>query len=234
MLSAGDEQRLVRLFFGDGPGFFVEVGANHPERGSQSWHLEQRGWSGILVEPNPEFAVLLRQRRRARVFEIACSSPANAGKLLPFHVAGAMSSLSRETMVPGAHPNARIDVAIRTLDDVLAEADAPRPLDFLTVDVEGHEIEVLSGFAFARWQPRLVLLEDHVADLRRHHLMKSVGYRIIRHTGLNGWYVPNGSPVSASWADRCQIFRKYYLALPLRAARNFSRRLRQPLKDWMR
>ncbi len=47
------ERQLVRKFFGDTPGFFVEVGANHPIEGSQSWHLEQRGWRGILVEPQP-------------------------------------------------------------------------------------------------------------------------------------------------------------------------------------
>ena len=51
ILPPDDETRLVRDFFGGVPGFFVDVGANDPQLGSQSWHLEQAGWTGILVEP---------------------------------------------------------------------------------------------------------------------------------------------------------------------------------------
>jgi hypothetical protein len=48
------EQQLVRRFFGDArSGFFVEVGANRPQEQSQTWHLEQLGWSGVLIEPRP-------------------------------------------------------------------------------------------------------------------------------------------------------------------------------------
>ena len=94
-LTEEREQYLVRSFFNDAPGFFVEVGANHPIESSQSWHLEQRGWSGILVEPLPELPEKLRQTRNAKVFAVACSSRTNAGRWLPFHVAGALSSLDR-------------------------------------------------------------------------------------------------------------------------------------------
>ena len=50
-----------------------------------------------------------------------------------------------------------IQVPVTTLDDIRVEGGAPQPLDFLSVDVEGHEIEVLRAFNFARWQPRLIL-----------------------------------------------------------------------------
>jgi FkbM family methyltransferase len=46
-----------------------------------------------------------------------------------------------------------IDVKVRTLDEVLSEAKAQVPIDLMSVDVEGHELEVLSGFDFERWQP---------------------------------------------------------------------------------
>ena len=49
--AAEREKVLVREFFGDTKGFFVEVGANDPRQGSQSWHLEQAGWRGVLIEP---------------------------------------------------------------------------------------------------------------------------------------------------------------------------------------
>src|SRR5258708_5034959 len=114
------EQELVQEFFAGSRGFFVEVGANDPRNSSQSWHLEQRGWKGILIEPHPQLASKLREARRSPVYEIACSSPNNRGLRLPFYVAGAMSSLDRAEMAPGTRPEAAISVPIRALDDVQA------------------------------------------------------------------------------------------------------------------
>src|SRR6187549_2157621 len=80
------EVPLVREFFADTPrGFFVEVGANDPKKDSQSWHLEEAGWRGILVEPLPELASELRRLRKAKVFEVACSSPDRAGQTMQLH-----------------------------------------------------------------------------------------------------------------------------------------------------
>ena len=150
---------------------------------------------------------------------------------MPFHVAGPMSSVNLAAMAPGCRPEMVIEVQCRTLDGILSEARAPAPLDFLSVDVEGHEIDVLRGFNFAKWLPRLILLEDHVSDLRKHKFLKASGYRLIRRTGHNGWYVPKHAIIHIGWWNRWSIFRKYYLALPFRILRNLSRRIRQPLKD---
>jgi FkbM family methyltransferase len=222
------EQQLVREFLefitAAAPGFFVEVGANHPTRGSQSWHLERRGWRGVLVEPLPENAERLRAARTAAVFAVACSSPENAGQTLPFYAADALSGLDRERMAPWASPEV-IDVPVRTLDSVLEEAGAPRPLDFLSVDVEGHEVEVLRGFDFACWAPRFILLEDHVANLSRHRFMKAHGYRLVRRTELNGWYVPANAPIRFGLGEDLRLLRKYYLSLPVRMMRHRLRRM---------
>jgi len=117
-----------------------------------------------------------------------------------------------------------VNVPIRTLNDILEEAGAPRGFDFLSIDVEGHEIEVLRGIDLTHWRPRLIMLEDHVPDLSRHRYLKSAGYRIIRRYENNGWYVPEEAREPR--ASRWEILRKYYLALPIRMLRNFSRRLR--------
>jgi len=231
MWSEDRERELVRAFFNRPTGFFVEVGANDPHERSQSWHLEQLGWSGVLIEPEPELAQKLRRSRRAKVFAVACSSPENAGKHLSFYVAGPMSSIDRNAMAPGAQPEKIIDVPARTLDDILFEAGAPVPFDFLSIDVEGHEIDVLRGFDFVRWQPRLILLEDHVGDLSKHKYISRAGYKLVRRTGHNGWYVPRHANVAFGWRERFAVTRKYYLALPFRMLRDMSRRLRQPFKD---
>lgn len=226
----GQEMRMVAAFFGGAKDFFVEVGANEPQLRSQTFHLEQAGWTGVLIEPQPDLAEKLRATRKAQVFAVACSSPANAGQKLPFHVAGPLSSLNRERMVPGAAPATVVEVPVRTLDSVLEEAGAPAGFGFLSIDVEGHELEVLSGFDFRRWRPRLILLEDHVGDLRKHRFLQASGYRLIRRFENNGWYVPRDSSEKMTSSDAWEIVRKYYLALPIRKLRNDGRRVRGKIK----
>jgi FkbM family methyltransferase len=227
--SSDHETRLIAAFFDGTTGYFVEVGANDPQERSQTWHLERQGWTGVLVEPQPDLAAELRARRSARVFAAACSSPDNAGRELPLHVAGPLSSLDRRSMAPGSTPEKVINVPVRTLDSILEEAGAPVAFDFLSIDVEGHEIEVLRGFDIGRWRPRLIMIEDHVADLSKHRYLKNAGYRIIRRYENNGWYVPRESKVRCKPSDVWEILRKYYLALPFRMLRILSRRLRNPV-----
>src|SRR5262245_8195292 len=183
-------------------------------------------------------AAELRRGRKAKVFQVACSSPENTGRELPLHVAGPLSSLNRERMAPGATPESVINVATRTLDSILIEAGTPSGFDFLSIDVGSHEIEVLRGFDIGRWRPRLILLEDHVADLSRHRYLPAAGYRIIRRYENNGWYVPrdstSGSPDGrtggrscASTISPCRF--AYYAtcraAFGNRSLRNFRRKV---------
>jgi FkbM family methyltransferase len=227
------EDRLKAEFFGAlSTGYFVEVGANDPQRGSQSLQFEQAGWNGVLVEPQPDLAEKLRRMRRAQVVAAACSSPQNAGRAMTLHVLGPHSSLNPALAVTGVVAEAEIQVPVRTLDDILEEAKAPFPIDFVSIDVEGHEVEVLSGFDLARWRPRLLLMEDHVTTLAAHRLVTRAGYRLIRRTGPNGWYVPRAQAprVGLGW---WALARKYYFALPIRKLRDKKRRLRDRLRPRM-
>jgi len=224
------ENKLKAEFFGPArAGYFVEVGANEPQRGSQTWQFEQAGWSGVLVEPQPDLAERLRLARRAHVVPVACSSPANAGGTVRLHLLGPHSSLRRDLVVTGVVAHGAIDVPARTLDDILEEVAAPAPIDFVSIDVEGHEVDVLRGFDLARWRPRLILIEDHVSNLATHRFLTQADYRLIRRTGLNGWYVPRAQAprIGLGW---WQIARKYYLGLPIRMLRDRKRRLRDRLR----
>jgi len=166
IFSHEKELELKESFFSGLPnGFYVDVGANHPFEGSQSWHLEKIGWTGVLIEPQPTFATQLREMRNAKTFQVACSSPENAGSSLPMHVAGERglhSSLDPDFFVAGSTRLGTISVPAVTLDSVLVEADAPVPLDLIAIDVEGHAMEVLRGLDLERWQPRLIMIEDLV------------------------------------------------------------------------
>ena len=182
-----------------------------------------------MVEPQPILAKKLKEQRSALVFACACSSPQNAGKMLPFQLAGIQSSLNLNFFVAGMRKQETIDVPVRTLDDILIEANAPAPIDLLSIDVESHEIDVLNGLTLTRWRPRLILIEDIVLNLRLHRVLRSSGYKSVRRTGLNGWYVPIDSSVSVSLFGRWQFLRKYYLGTPFRNMREAKRRVRERL-----
>jgi FkbM family methyltransferase len=196
---------------------------------SQSFHLEQRGWTGVLVEPQPDLAAALRGRRKAKVYAVACSAPENAGKTMALHLAGIYSSLDPNLSIATVLPEGEVEVPIMTLDAVLKDAGAPAPIDFLSIDTEGHEIDVLSGFDLTRWRPRLIVIEDLVLDHRLHRLLTGRGYKWVRRTGLNSWYVPADAVMDVSLEGHLQFVRKYYLGVPFRHLREALRRVRRRL-----
>jgi FkbM family methyltransferase len=213
ILPAHGEGSLVDAFLGPDKGVFVEVGANHPVKGSQTWGLEQRGWSGLLVEPLAERAAELRIARRAIVEEVACCPPELHGTIGLFHVSNYQSTLSVDRGDAGVRFKETRDVPLRTLDSLIEKAGIAQ-VDFLSVDVEGFEAEVLRGTALQRWRPRLVLVEDKARSFDVHRVIKAAGYKRVLRTGLNSWYVPNATPFPVSPRGRLQLLRKYVLAVP--------------------
>ena len=197
--------------------------------GSQQSSIALIALSTLLHTCAHRKGVSWRRTRRAHVVAAACSSPANPGLAMTLHLLGPHSSLRPELAVTGVVAEGAIDVPIGTLDDILEEANAPVPIDFMSIDVERHEVEVLSGFDLARWRPRLVLIEDHVTTLATHRCLTRADYRLIRRTGQNGWYVPREEAPRVG-VGSLQLARKYYFALPIRVLRDRKRRLRDRLR----
>ncbi len=221
--EAGED--LKQAFFAETrKGFFVEVGANEPRHISQTFALERSGWRGVLIEPQPDLADALRRERTAQVFAVACSSPANAGSQLTLHLAGGHSSFDANLNLAGVKPHGTISVPVRTLDDVLREAGATS-IDFMSIDVEGHELEVLAGFSLERWRPRLLMIEDLLLHVRLHRHLTGRGYRLIRRTGIDNWYVPAESAPRLGLDGALALFNKVYLGTPLRRMRAAVKRL---------
>ena len=225
------EKQLVWEFFGRKPdGFYVEVGANDPHSGSQTWLLEQNGWRGVLVEPQAALCEKLRlERKNSMVFQVACSGPDKEGEaLLHIGAHNGVSTLEKQIDSHGAQFVGTERVKITTLDKVLREAGAIK-IDFLSIDVEGHEIEVMRGFDFGKYRPSLILIEDGVRTLDKHRFLKQHGYRLIKRTTLNNWYIPRDQPFPATfWLERLELFRKMFLGLPFRKVRLFLRRRAKP------
>jgi FkbM family methyltransferase len=223
------EKQLLEEFFQDSIGYFVEVGANDPIIDSKTWNLEQVGWIGLLIEPQPELAERLRCMRKSKIGCFACGAPERHNTTMTLNIAGIRgihSSLSENHFVAGSDVTSKIRVPIRTLDSALYEHKAPHPIDFLSIDTEGFDVDVLEGTDLSYWKPRLILIEDLAMDLSTNRYAKKRGYRWIRRTGLNDWYVPDDSPINVSVFGRWQFFRKYYLGRPFRLLREARRRRR--------
>ena len=223
------EKHLVWEYFGrKREGTFVEVGANDPHEGSQTWLLEQNGWRGALVEPQAALCEKLRrERKNSQVFQVACSRPDQEGEA-SLHIAAhdGISTLQPQADSHGIEFVGTERVKITTLDKVLSEAGMGK-IDFLSLDVEGYEIEVMRGFNFQKHQPSLILIEDGVRTLDKHRFLMQQGYRLVKRTSLNNWYVPRDQSFRMTfWLERVELFRKMFLGLPFRKLTLWRRRRR--------
>jgi FkbM family methyltransferase len=222
-IDLADEALMVASHFGDRTGVYVEVGAYEPILMSQTWQLERKGWKGLLVEPISEQAAKLRAQRNAQVAEVACGSPAQHGTTVQFQVSGIGSTMVQGFMDPEFAPYAETrQIRCVTLDSVLAESGFDR-IDFISIDVEGAEIELLEGFSLERYRPSLVLIEDFLSDQTRYRHLTRRGYRFVRRTGINSWYVPRDDDFQVSPFGRWQLFRKVH-GTRLRAVKHRRKR----------
>jgi FkbM family methyltransferase len=232
MNSHLSEDELVWRFFNrKTTGLFVEVGANEPQAGSQTWLLESNGWHGILVEPLPHLAARLKaERGRSRVFQVACGGPGHPATV-EFHEAAAHehSGIAKYAVDPGDKYVQVHRVPMLTLDEIIEQAKCPA-IDFVSIDVEGTELDVLRGFDLPRHRPSLVLLEDHLFDVKSHRLLCDSGYRLVKRTGLNSWYIPRHTPFQVTLLERLKLFRKVWLGTPLRAWKH-RRKVARTLRD---
>lgn len=194
----------------------MEVGAFHSTHLSQTWLLEQVGWKGILVEPLPDQAEELRANRPASiVHQVAVSSPDKSGTA-PFYVNKEYSSLSPNIMDNTRGYENQITVKVTTIDEIL-ESEGNPAVDFLSIDVEGTELDCLKGFSIERHRPGLIITEDVVLTLDLHQYLLAHGYRLFRRIQWENWYVPVESPRHPPLLERMKLFRKMYLGTPLRA-----------------
>ncbi len=221
------ENYLVREFFQQkNDGVFVEVGANDPQKCSQTWHLEEQGWNGVLVEPIPQLCEQLSaQRPKSKIVQAACGAPSQAGPT-QFYVKECLahSCLDPSQLEVAGDVSEVIDVQIRTLDNILGDADFPQ-IDFLSIDVEGFEYDVLQGLTLNIIQPKLLLVEDHLLNLRTHKHIVSQGYQLVKRTVRNNWYIPEGETFRlTSPAEKALLWQKIWVRTPFRKLKNQYRR----------
>ena len=178
-------------------GFFVEFGAADGLDLSNTLLLERDyGWTGILAEANPAYVVALKQNRPAARISTRCLW-SRSGETIAFAqtrnplfsavVSVASSDLDRRKRMKSR----RIEVETISLNDLLTQHEAPAEIDFMSVDVEGAELEVLRAFDFDRWRVRLFSVEhNHRAEAEIDALMQQRGYerRLPQFSMHDAWY----------------------------------------------
>lgn len=152
-------------------GFFVEAGANDGFHESNTYYLERfRGWSGLLVEPIPElFRDCLRTRRASRVVNCALVGSNYESQTIELVYGDLLSQVAHrlsedakrqlEGVAQRIHLKTySVTVPARTISSLIDEVGGAR-VDFMSLDVEGYEAEVLDGLDQSRHRPRLILVE---------------------------------------------------------------------------
>lgn len=198
-------------------GRFLEIGANEPIILSQTHHLEMTGWTGVLVEPIPQLAERLRATRPgSRVVQAVCSRhDAPDSMRLRLTADSGHATLEERFADRADRIVGCIEVPVVAADAVIEEHLGGR-VDFISIDVEGHESEVLAGLDLRRWRPRLVLIEDDMSSLRPSRMLWRAGFRMLRRTQNNNWWVPVDARERMTLRERWRMLGKL-LRMPYRA-----------------
>jgi FkbM family methyltransferase len=195
--SHGEEWILRDYFQTQRGGVFVDVGANHYQRESNTYYLEtELGWSGLAIEPQIKFAAdYAAHRPRTTFIPLFVSDVSNREAVLYVPASDLEASFDKsvaEASAPGSSTPMTSNTT--TLDDIL-DREGIRSIDFLSIDIEQHEPQALSGFSIERFRPRLVCIESHapvrqqILDYFTQHGYVVVG-KYLRADNANLWFAP--------------------------------------------
>jgi FkbM family methyltransferase len=190
-----EDHHLSLAFKDQQRGTYIDIGGGHPVAGSVSVWFYARGWDGIVVEPQTDLARLHRQvRPRDRILQTLVGADE---KEREFYVFDRLHGLSTTV---GAHAKAAgVEFRTMRLPSIslaeLCRSQGLDAIDFLKIDVEGAEADVISGGDWERYRPGVVLVEA-IAPLSNEptwqkweHLLLAKGYRFVLFDTLNRFYV---------------------------------------------
>jgi FkbM family methyltransferase len=193
----GEDAYMSSLFPTEYKGVCVEVGAYDGTGGSNTYHFEQKGWKCLCVEPNPtQFA----KCKAVRKVSVNCCVGAENAEDVAFQVynicggnESAISSLKPDSRLIASHSHMigstyTIRVKVRTLTDILDQANFPTYIDFISVDTENTELDVLKGFDFSKYTVQYFIIENNYDEPFCGEFLATHGYTKIHRTGVNDFY----------------------------------------------
>lgn len=205
----GEDLILARMFEGSPPGTFVDVGAHHPQRFSNTYRMHLDGWRGVNIDATPGSMAPFRALRPDDVnLEVAISEHSaqlifhrfNEPALNTFSADLALSRDGRD----GYLITERREIRTRRLDEVLAQhLPEGRSVAFLNIDVEGLEMEVLRSNDWSRVRPAVVAVEIYGSPDMRAALespagqeLSAQGYELVAKTANTSIFLrPGALPV---------------------------------------
>ena len=199
----GEDLILARIFENQPTGIYVDVGAHHPRRFSNTALLYRRGWHGVNIDAAPGSMALFRQLRpRDLNLELGVGAKAEERELFVFNEP-ALNTFDAARARALERPPYRITkvhkVRCAPLSTILAEHGIGA-IDLLTIDAEGFDFEVLQTLDWTLSRPRIVLTEQFSRDLAAlmtselHAFMDARGYRLIAKTFNSVFYVRADAP----------------------------------------
>ncbi len=178
-------------------GYFVEFGATDGVLLSNTYLLEKMfGWTGLLAEPNPEYFADLKKNRSSKVFDSCIAG--KSGETVEFVLADEFGGIKdyigndrhagrREAYANIAEHVLKLETI--SLDEFLTENGAPRQIDYISVDTEGSELDILRTFPFDKWDVSMWTVEHNFAGDRDEifRIMTSHGYQR-KEVRFDDWY----------------------------------------------
>lgn len=186
------EDKLLHEFFQKDEGFFVDVGASDGVKFSNTKFFEDLGWDGICFEPNPRLYKELKENRKCHLYDYAVGKE-NGEVTFYANQHGVVSTIDEKLLpyfkkkIKKAGRKAEwkeVIVPIVRLDSILEEQE----IDFISIDIEGRELDVLKGMDIKTNRPRIAIIEtislgynhrDSVEFLEKH------GYTTAFQLGAN-------------------------------------------------
>ena len=168
-------------------GYFVEVGASDGIALSNTYLLERNySWTGLCVEPLPkQFAALKQNRPGSRCQNVALSG--TTGQMTFTIADDDMTSGLTQFLRSTVTDTTTVQVQTQTLLDLLVEQNAPKHIDYLSLDTEGSEYDILKTFDFSRYTFGLIDVEHNYIEPRRQEIRRLLLANGYRYLGENKW-----------------------------------------------
>ena len=190
----GEDVLLARALKEQTEGCYIDVGATDPGVDSVTKFFYDRGFRGINIEPGQVFDKLALERPRDINLQIALSDRDGERTFYEFPDSDGLSTLSAYVPARTNLPYIERTAVVATLAGI-CEQHVQGTIDFLKIDVEGHEPEVIAGGDWRRWRPRIVVVESPTLDdgygphLEWEPRLLEADYLFAANDGLNRYYV---------------------------------------------
>jgi len=202
------EDIILSAFFDkDEKGFYVDIGANDPMHESVTKYFYDRGWSGINVEPLPNYFKKLNEDRPRDInLQVAISEREEQATLNYYPKGDGLSTLSQKMKDEYANSNDAvvakveyINVRTQRLEKVLSEYAKDQQMNFLKIDVEGLEYQVLISNNWRKFRPQVICIEANHIDQDWHYLLLDQEYSRVFFDGVNEYYADNHTDKSTKF-----------------------------------